>query len=81
MIMTAPAPLPTIFYFAGVRELRNFHSFDVEARFPVIDGKSCRTFDVVATETATGQRHVLAEFPAQGPAETFRDMAEICSRA
>lgn len=81
MNMAVTTPLPTLFYFAHVRELRNFRDFAVERSFPVVNGKATTSYDVVGTEIRTGQRHVLAELHAQGPAETFRDMAEICSRA
>lgn len=80
MPMISRHKLPVIVYFSGADTLRQFKHFAVEKRFPSVEGKAHISYDVVGTEISTGQRTVLAEWPDEGPAATFCEMAEICSR-
>jgi len=72
--------LPVIFYFSGADTLRQFKDFAVEKSFPNVEGKCHIYYGVVGTEIATGKRIVLADFPDESPADSLREMAEICSR-
>ena len=72
----------TLFYFPTADALKGFHLFDVVQTFPVIgSGDSVTLWVVTGYALSNGQNTVLAEFHAQGNAETFRDMCAIVARS
>ncbi|MDF4211169.1 hypothetical protein P2W50_31445 [Pseudomonas protegens] len=67
--------IATLFYFPSAQALKGFHSFEVASH----GGKPGLVFTVTGQDRSTDKLTVLAEFPAQGMAETFRDMCAVVS--
>lgn len=67
----------TLFYFSDAQALKAFHRFEVTLTQQTHGGSSVPMWAVTGYHRATGQNTVLAEFHAQGNAETFCAMTEI----
>lgn len=74
-------PNPSLFYFASAAQLEGFERFDVIEAHAVHSGEAVSFWTVTAYEKSTGQNTAIADFHAQGMAETFRDMCVIVSKA
>lgn len=72
-------PIPSLFYFASASQLEGFERFDVIEAHTVHAGESAAFWTVTAYEKSTGQNTAIADFHAQGMADTFRDMCVVVS--
>ena len=72
----------TLFYFPTADALKGFHRFEVIQTHQVKGGgDSVPMWAVTGYDRSSGQNTVLAEFHAEGNADTFRDMCVIVSRS
>lgn len=67
----------TLFYFANAAALKGFERFEVIQTQQTHGGDSVPMWAVTGYDRTSGQNTVLAEFHAEGNADTFRDMSEI----
>lgn len=73
------ATLGTLFYFQNSDRLREFEDYRAGHFHASRDGVLVSAWTVTAYEKQSGRHAVIAEFHAEGMAQTFRDMCEIVS--
>ena len=84
MTKTVPEYIePVIFYFSGAHALARYEAFAVDISLQTREYRteSVRLFTVVGKVRGEDRREVIAEFPAQGMADTFCDMAKATIKA
>lgn len=69
----------TLFYFPNAAALKGFERFEVIQTQQTHGGDSVPMWAVTGYDLKSGQNTVLAEFHAQGNADTFRDMCELAA--
>lgn len=67
----------TQFYFAGADAIKGFDRFQVSNAAEAHDAKAVSGFSVIGYDRNNGLKYVLADFPAQTNAETFREMCAL----
>ena len=67
----------TLFYFPTADALKGFHRLEVIQTFQTQGSNTVTLWSVTGYDRTSGQNTVLADFHAQGNADTFRVMCEI----